>query len=132
MRWSRWGTTSPARGTVTREGDPSGSSSARSRSRSPGSVAAGDPPGVAGPLPDVQSGVGPVGQINVAALVGLDVVGLDRHLAAPRSVRHTALRRPLGRRRDIERGVAGRIGIANIHAPHTTVEGAEDNDLPAE
>jgi hypothetical protein len=37
---------------------------------------------VAGQLEDVQAGVGAIADIDVAAIVGLDVVALDRDLAA--------------------------------------------------
>src|SRR5882672_410089 len=61
-----------------------------------GSVPAGDPARLSGESDDVQSGVGPVGQVDEAALVRLHVVGLDRDLAASRPVRHAALGGPLG------------------------------------
>src|SRR2546426_8548222 len=52
------------------------------------SVAADDLRGLTGEPHDVQPRVGPVGEVHEAALVRLDVVRLDRHLAAPRAVRH--------------------------------------------
>src|SRR5262249_14288343 len=66
------------------------------------SVAARDLRRLAGEAHDVQPRASAVGQVDEAALVGLDVVRLDRHLAAPRAVRHAALGRPLRGRRDVE------------------------------
>src|SRR5207247_5675879 len=47
------------------------------------SVAPDDPRGRAGEPHDVQPRVGAVREVHEPALVRLDVVGLDRHLAAP-------------------------------------------------
>src|SRR5207245_2705679 len=65
-------------------------------------------------------------------LVRLDVVGLDRHLAAPRPVRHAALGGPLRRRRNVERGLARRVGIADVHGSHAGVEVGDEHELPVE
>src|SRR5438445_5980855 len=93
------------------------------------SVAAGDLGRVAGEPHDVQARVGPVGEVDEAALVGLDVVGLDRDLAAPRAVRHAAFARPLRRRRDVERGLARRVRIADVYGPHAAVEVGDEDEL---
>src|SRR5262245_20942029 len=62
-----------------------------------------DLPRLAGQLEDVEAGVGAVDGVDVAALVDLDVVGLDRGLAALLAVlqRDAALVRVLGDRRDV-------------------------------
>src|SRR5690348_16413357 len=64
---------------------------------------------------DVQTGIGAVDDVDVAAVVGLDVVGLDRDLAALAALdRDAAL---VGRSRDRRNEVAdfpGVIGIADV------------------
>src|ERR1700694_5642910 len=51
----------------------------------------------AGQLQDVQAGVGAIDDIDISALIGFDIVGLDRHLAAVLAVDgHATL---VGRRR---------------------------------
>ena len=46
------------------------------------SLQARDRARLAGQLQDVQAGISAVDDVDVAALVGLDIVGLDRRLAA--------------------------------------------------
>src|SRR4029453_12553858 len=58
-----------------------------------------------GQFEDVQAGVGAVDDVDVAALVGLDIVGLDRELAALLFVDLDAAL--VGRRRDRRDEVAG-------------------------
>src|SRR2546430_12360447 len=64
----------------------------------------GDRPGAARELQDVQPGVGAIDQIDEAALVGLDVVALDRGLALVLPVHLEAARIGVrGDRRDEDR-----------------------------
>src|SRR5574338_357026 len=67
----------------------------------------GDGAGGAGQLHDVDTGVGPVREVDVAAVVHVDVVGLDRDLAARRPARHLHAPPggPGGRRGDVEAGL---------------------------
>jgi len=46
------------------------------------SLLPGDRPRFAGQFEDVHPGIGPIDDVDVAAIVGLDIVGLDRDLAA--------------------------------------------------
>src|SRR5919204_3898898 len=103
-----------------------------SRAIADSSVAAGDAAGLAGESDDVQAGVGAIGQIDEAPLVGLDIVRLDRDLAAPRAVRHAPLRRPFGGRRDVEGGLARRIRIAHVDGAHAAVEIGDEDELAIE
>src|SRR6266516_249765 len=73
-----------------------------------------DRPRRAGELQDVQPGVGAVDHIDEAALVGLDVVALDRGLAAVLAVDLDAARIGLlGDRRDEEAGFLRLVWIAH-------------------
>src|SRR5262249_54553494 len=91
-----------------------------------------DGAGGAGQLHDVQPGVGAVREGDVAAVVHVDVVGLDRHLAARRAARH--LHAPLvglgGDRGDVEAGLGGMEGVAHVHRAHPRVE-VGDEGQPA-
>src|SRR5919204_2845368 len=93
------------------------------------SVAGRDAAGLADESDDVQAGVGAIGQIDQAALVGLHVVGLDRDLAAARAVGHAPLGRPLGGGGDVKRGLARRVGIAHVDGAHATVEIRDEDEL---
>src|SRR5439155_6820151 len=96
------------------------------------SIASRDLGRLAGEPYDVESGVGPIGEVDEAALVRLDVVGLNYHLAASRPVRHAALAGPLRRRGDVEGGLARRIGIADVDGPHAAVEVGDEHELAVE
>src|SRR6266699_6988329 len=73
----------------------------------------GDRPGAARELQDVQPGVGAIDQIDEAALVGLDVVALDRGLALVLSVHLEAARVGVrGDRRDEEAVFLRPVGSA--------------------
>src|SRR4051812_25568060 len=70
---------------------------------------------VAGELQDMQPGVGAVDDVDIAALVGLDIVGLDRGFAAILAVDRDAasVRRSRDRGDEIP-DFPGVIGIADV------------------
>src|SRR5439155_1194495 len=82
------------------------------RTSSPDLPVRGDLRGFAAEPHDVQPRVGPVREVDESPLVRLDIVGLDRHLAPPRPIRHAALGGPLRRRGNVERGLTRRVGVA--------------------
>ena len=78
----------------------------------------------------MQAGIGAVDDVDVAALVGLDIVGLDRDLAAVLAVDGDAAL--VGRRRDRRNEVAdlpGMIGIANVERAHAGIEEGDERHL---
>src|SRR5262245_58373590 len=82
-----------------------------------------DPPRLAGELEDVQPGIGAVDDIDEAALVGLDIVALDRGLATVLAVDLDASRIGLlGDRRDEEPDLFGPVGIAHVERAQAGVE----------
>src|SRR5574338_1229086 len=85
----------------------------------------------AGQLHDVEAGVGPVREVDVAAVVHVDVVGLDGHLAARRPARevHAALVGPGGHRGNVEARLGGMEGIAHVHRAHARAA-VGDEDQP--
>src|SRR5579872_5890137 len=79
---------------------------------------------------NVQAGVGAVDDVDIAALVGLDIVGLDRDLAAILAVDLDAAL--VGRRRDRWNEVTdlGRmIRIANIERANPAIEPGDERHL---
>src|SRR5579872_4562215 len=79
---------------------------------------------------NVQAGIGAVDDVDIAALVSLDIVGLDRDLAAILAVDLDAAL--VGRRRDRWNEVTdlGRmIGIANIERANPTIEPGDERHL---
>src|SRR5436309_2595445 len=69
----------------------------------------------AGQLQDVQAGVGAVDHVNVATVVGLHVVALDRDLALILALDlHAALVSRLGDRRNEIGGFLGPVRIADV------------------
>src|SRR6266536_2648657 len=94
---------------------------------------AGDRPRRAGELQDVQPGVGAVDHIDEAALVGLDVVALDRGLAAVLAVDLDAARIGLlGDRRDEEAGFLRPVWIAHVERANAGIEERDERQLPVE
>src|ERR1700730_13538521 len=83
----------------------------------------GDAPGRAGKLQNVHAVIGAVDDIDIAAIVDIDVVGLD-HLGAVLLVAElgAALIAERRNRRDVIGGLAGVIGIANVDRAHAGVE----------
>src|SRR5438552_12641729 len=93
----------------------------------------GDRPGAARELQDVQPGVGAIDQIDEAALVGLDVVALDRGLALVLSVHLDAARIGVrGDRRDEEADFLRPVGIAHVERANAGVEEGDERQLLVE
>src|SRR6266702_4262012 len=79
---------------------------------------------------NVHSGVGAVDDVDVAAFVGLDIVGLDRDLAAVLAVDgDAALVGFVGDRRDEVADLFGMIGIADIERADAGVEEGDERHL---
>ena len=78
----------------------------------------------------MQAGIGAIDDVDISAVIGFDIVGLDRHLAAVLAVDgHAAL---VGRRRDRRDEIADfgwMIGIANIEHPHAGIEERDERHL---
>ena len=84
----------------------------------------------AGQFEDVQPGIGAVDDVDVAALVGLDIVGLDRDLAAFLAVdRDAALVGRRGDRRNEMADLLGVIGIADVERAHAGIEEGDESHL---
>src|SRR5580700_1420942 len=83
----------------------------------------GDAPGRAGELQDVQAVVGAVDDIDIAAIVDIDVVGLD-HLGAMLLVAELGAALVAARcdRRNVVAGLAGVIGVADVDGAHAGIE----------
>src|SRR5207237_1698671 len=82
-------------------------------------------------LDDVQARVRAVREIDEAAVVDLDVVGLDGDLAAIVAVDlHAALVGAGRHRRDEERGLARIERIADVDRAHAAVEVRDEDQLP--
>src|SRR4051812_21450597 len=82
---------------------------------------------------NVQAGIGAVDDVDVAPRVGLDIVGLDRDLAALLLVDLDASL--VGRRRNRGNEVAdfgGMIGIANVERANAGVEERDEGHLLVE
>src|SRR5919106_332342 len=82
---------------------------------------------LAAELEDMHAGVGAIDDVDVAARVGFDVVGLDRRLAAVLAVDlHAALVGLLGDRRDEVADLPGLEGIADIERAHAGIEEGDE------
>src|SRR5206468_9011732 len=94
------------------------------------SAQSGDLARLARQLEDVQTGVGAVDDVDVAALVGFDVVRLDRGFAPLPAIDRDA---PLvGRPRDGRNEVTDlsrMIRVADIHGPHAGIEEGDERQL---
>jgi len=90
----------------------------------------GDLTRLAGQLEDVETGVCAVDDVDVPALVGFDVVRLDRGLAPLPAIDRDA---PLvGRARDGRNevtGLSGMIRVADVHGPHAGIEEGDEGQL---
>src|SRR5437763_732835 len=72
-----------------------------------------------------------IDDIDVAAIVDLDVVGLDRDLAALfRTLAQAALRGLVGDRGDVVRDLLRVIRITDVERAHAGVEERDENDSP--
>src|SRR6266702_1980922 len=93
----------------------------------------GDRPGAARELQDVQPGVGAIDQIDETALVGLDVVALDRGLATVLPVHLEAARIGVrGDRRDEEADFLRPVGIAHVELANAGVDEGDQRQLLVE
>src|SRR5204863_9127137 len=80
---------------------------------------------------NVQAGVGAVDRVDIAALVDLDVVGLDRGLAALlRPLADAAPLGPRGDRGDVIGDLVRMERVADIERAHSGVEVGEEHDAP--
>src|SRR5947208_10667232 len=80
-------------------------------------------------LEDVHPGVGAIDRVDVAAVVDLEVVGLDRDLAAfvAGGVLDAALVSLVGRRRDVVARLARGVGVGDIDRAHAGVEPGDEH-----
>jgi hypothetical protein len=86
-------------------------------------------PGIAGELEDHEARVRTVDGIDVAAVIDLDVVGLDRDLAAVRAVDLDAPRLGLCVDRGNEvRDLARMVRVTDVDRAHAGVEVSEKQD----
>src|SRR4029077_9415745 len=93
----------------------------------PPSRQAGDGARIVGEFQDMQAGIGAIDDVDITAIVGLDIVGLDRDLAAvPTFDADAAL---VGRRRDRGNEIAdfpGMIGISDVERADTGIEESDE------
>ena len=86
---------------------------------------------LAGELQDVQPAIGAIDDIDVAALVGLDIVGLDRNLAALLALDgHATFIGLVCYRRNEIADFPGVIGIADVERAHPGIEEGDERHLP--
>src|SRR5882724_5772846 len=92
----------------------------------------GDGPGLAGQLQDVQPGISTIDNVDIAAVVDLDVIRLNRHLAGFPTAGDgdTALVGFVSNGRDVEGYLLGAIGVTDVHGPHTGVEVGDEHQAP--
>src|SRR5207302_2288540 len=83
-------------------------------------------------LQDVHSGVGAVDDVDIAAVVDVDVVGLDGDLAALAAVGRldAALVGPVGGGRDVIADLARMKRIADVDRAHAGVEPGHEESAP--
>src|SRR6266581_6183554 len=94
-----------------------------------------DPAGASGQLQYMQAGVGAVDDVDEAAAVDLDVVGLDHDVADRVYADLATLRarvRLRRRRRDEEADLARAEGLANVDGAHAGVEPRREHQLAVE
>src|SRR5712691_4788080 len=92
----------------------------------------GDGPRRTGQLQDVHAGVGTIDNIDIPAVVGLDVIGLNGHLAGfPTACdRGTTLVGLLRNCRNIKGDLLWTVWITDIHGPHASVEVGDEHEAP--
>src|SRR3989442_8807713 len=85
--------------------------------------------GSPGELQDMHPGVRAIDDVDVAAVVDLEVVGLDRHLAALLAIRelHAALVGLAGFRRNVITDFLRLIRVADIDGAHAGVEPGDEH-----
>src|SRR6266702_6603164 len=78
----------------------------------------------------MQARVGAVDDVDIAAVIGLDIVGLDRDLASLAALdRNAALVGGLRDRRDEIADLLGVIGIADVERAHPGIEEGDEGHL---
>src|SRR5262249_21156465 len=89
----------------------------------------GNFPNLPGGLEYVKAAADAVGDVDVAAVVDLDIVGHDRGPAAPAlgGLHATRLRVPV-RRGDVVADLLRIVGIADVHRAHAGVEPGDEHD----
>src|SRR5436305_2873176 len=87
----------------------------------------------AGQLQDVHAGIRAVDDVNVTAVVGFDIVGLDRGFTAILSVDFdAALGGGFGDRRNEVADLPRTIGITHIHGTNAGIEVGDKGELVVE
>src|SRR5262245_34578678 len=82
---------------------------------------------------DVHAGIGAVDHVDVAAVVGLDVVALDRDLAAVLALHlDAALFSRLGDRRNEVADFPWAVGVAEVDGAYSRVEPGDESELLVE
>src|SRR5712691_281359 len=92
----------------------------------------GDGPRRTGQLQDVHAGVGTIDNIDIPAVIDLDVIGLNGHLAGfPTACdRNTTLVGLPRNCRDIKGDLLWTVWITDIHGPHASVEVGDEHEAP--
>src|SRR5712691_8205412 len=92
----------------------------------------GDGPGRAGQLQDMQPGIGTIDNVDITAVVDLDVIGLNRHLAGFPTAGEwdTALVGLRSDRRDIKSHFLGVVRVTDIHSSDAGVEVGDEHQAP--
>src|SRR5215467_11177706 len=89
-----------------------------------------DRAGLAGEFENVEPRIGAIDHVDIAAIVGLHIVALDRDLAAVLAVDFdAALFRSLSNRRDEIAHLLGTIGVAQVNSPHAGIEPSDEREL---
>jgi len=85
--------------------------------------------GVAGQFENVHASIGAVDDVDIAAIIGLHVIGLDYDLAAVLTIHLDATL--VGRRRDPRNEISDFfrvVRIADVNGAHAGIEVAEKDD----
>ena len=92
----------------------------------------GDGPGLAGQLQDVQPGIGAIDKVDIATVIDLNVIRLNRHLAGfpTTGARDTALIGFVSNGWDVEGYLRGAIGVTDVYSPHASVEIGDEHEAP--
>src|SRR5207253_2895497 len=92
----------------------------------------GDGPRRTGQLQDVHAGVGAIDNIDIPAVIDLDVIGLNGHLAGVPTAggRYTALVGLLRNRRNVKGRFLRTVRITDIHSPYAGVEVGDEHEAP--
>src|SRR6266446_3557230 len=92
----------------------------------------GDGPGLAGQLQDVQPGIGAIDNVDIAAVIDLDVIRLNRHLTGFPTAGDgdTALVGFVSNGRDVEGYLLGAVWVTDVYGPHASVEVGDEHEAP--